>query len=106
MRSSGGHSTGDGSGGGSAGGRSTGGVSAGGTPPEPAPLLLTCIVMEYCSGGTLAQAIEQGAFYRDAKLGELDEASQGGGLAGWAAARGALLAHAAGCCVILTPAPA
>lgn len=46
--------------------------------PKPTPMLLTCLVMEYCAGGTLNQAIQRGAFYRDGTQQELHEVRLGG----------------------------
>lgn len=55
------------------------GSSAG--PPRPAPLLLTCLVMEYCSGGTLGQAIQRSVFYRGTgqSAADLNEVGPGAG---------------------------
>ncbi|PRW58290.1 Mitogen-activated kinase kinase kinase 13-A [Chlorella sorokiniana] len=41
--------------------------------PQPSPLLLTCLVMEFCGSGTLNQAIQRGAFYCDTGQRELHE---------------------------------
>ncbi len=54
------------------------GSAGSGGAHKPAPLLLTCLVMEYCAGGTLNQAIQRGAFYRDGPQPELHEVGSGG----------------------------
>lgn len=46
--------------------------------PKPTPMLLTCLVMEYCAGGTLNQAIQRGVFYCDGVQQELHEVRLGG----------------------------